>query len=329
MKRLSGVFKLFFLIIILGVTILWATPKIIHSNETPLFVFLSEDPIIWVKDPEGASYRLKSDERFVYRDIFHLLSFSQLGSNGDYYSTLDTGLIQFPKGCFSLLFTEDSHEMERLMAKGQEGSECLVLAAHDCLYNAELWPQVLVTEGPLLQRLKVNIKVFVGFLRGQRVTVKELEKGLVVARSCQPTFRFGFYSKKSGQSYLLSDLPAEEHTWGLQYFPSILAEGDVLHNTSFSSCYEDDYGVLFHVTNPKRLYQENKTIIERFNQIDHHHYVLSLSTSIDAPPIVKEVYFEDTKEMNDLIQKYFQSLNASRKISKGGILFHCARNKGT
>lgn len=308
MKRLGGFFKILFLTIILGGALLWATLKIIHSNESPIFVFLSEGPVTWVKDPEGASYRLKSDERFIYHDIFHLLSFTPVGTNGDYYSSLDTGLIQFPKGCFSLLFTEDSREMERLMAQGQEGSECLVLCAHDCLYNAELWPQVLTTEGPLFQRSQDNIMSLVHFLRGRRVTEKELETGLIFAHSGQQKYRYGFYSKKSGQSYLLSDLPAEEHTWGLQYFPTILAEGNIMHNNSFSSCYEDENGVLFHVTNPERLYQENKRIIEHFYQIDHHHYVLVLSTSSDALPIDKEVYFEDTKEMNALIQRYFKSL---------------------
>lgn len=309
MKRLGGFFKLFFLIIILGGALLWATPKIIHSSESPIFVFLSDGPATWVKDPEEDSYRLKCDERFIYNDRFHLLSFTRVDPKGDYYSTLDSGLIQFPKGCFSLLFTEDSREMERLMARGQEGSECLVLSAHDCLYNAELWPQVLITEGPLLQRFQYNIVTLVDFLKGRRVAEKELDSGWIFARSDRQTFRYGFYSKQSGQSYLLYDLPVEEHTWGLQYYPTVLIGIDILYHDSFFPCFEDESGVLFYIINPHKPYQENEKLIERFYQIDHHHYVLTLSTSIDSLPIVEDVYFDDTREMNALIQKYFKSLH--------------------
>ena len=312
MRQLSGFYKKFFLVIILGVTVVWVIPKILQSNEMALFIILSDAPDIWVKEP-GESYRLKSDERFVYYDRFHnnLISFTQIDSDGEYYSlSLDTGFIQFPQGCFRLLFTEDSREMEQLMAKGQEGSECIVLSAHDCLYNAEVWPYVLTNEGPLFQRFQDNLMTLVRFIKGRRVSAQELESGWISVRSGrhQQKYRYGFYSKESGQSYLLSDLPAEEHTWELHYYPTILINGSILYDISFSSCYEDNSGELFNVADPLNLYNDYETIIERFYQIDSHHYVLTLSTCTDSLSIDKDVYFEDTRKMNSLIQKYYKSL---------------------
>lgn len=222
-------------------------------------------------------------------------------------------------------FEEDAQDMWRKMSIYTDD-----LSNHDNLYMATIhrlyipkifYKDPVIKTYPLKDRLRYHLDlprvIFNNFNEIRVIRHSELVDDISFVMRKEPFyslyFTVLFHDNLTNNYYLLEELPIEETTWGLYYYPTCLIDTTGFPFERYTKSYASELGT---------LYETKKTLIpndghtrpetfEFYTALDtNNHYFKSVSYKIDysyAQEKCKDLrkdYYDVTRRLNTVIDEY-------------------------
>ena len=316
-------------IIIVGIVILFIVWALLSSyNEVQKHLMLTcTNTLIFEKQDslDNYSFPNSESERFRISGFFSPFPINlekDKSTKQSYKYHLNPGLKLYSNNHMWVTFESDTSVMMLRRAQFTD-----YLRVHDNLYSIVLEPitipKLFFYDAPLIDSLDINPIAYVydGIIARVRTRIEyhtaDAINDISFVMRKEPFyslyFTVLFHDNLTNNYYLLEELPIEETTWGLYYYPTCLIDTTGFPFERYTKSYASELGT---------LYETKKTLIpndghthpetfEFYTVLDtNNHYFKSVSYKIDysyAKEKCKDLrkdYYDVTRRLNTVIDEY-------------------------